>query len=118
MPGYDTHGLPLELKALASMKARRGSLTPQQVREGAKREAEKGIEVQAQEFSEFGGMGAFGTGEAYRTLDWSYEKRQLGVFKEMARKGLSERSLHEVLAGLKELNQSDLFGYRSDNDAS
>lgn len=26
-------------------------------------------------------------GAAYRTMDWSYEKRQLGVVREMVRKG-------------------------------
>lgn len=43
--------------------------------------------MQSSEFREFGGLGAFGEEEGYRTMDWSYEKRQLGVVREMVRKG-------------------------------
>ncbi|KAI5475544.1 isoleucyl-trna synthetase [Pseudohyphozyma bogoriensis] len=88
VPGYDTHGLPLELKALATINIPRDQLTPQEIRAAARKEAEGGVELQGGEFREFGGLGAFGRGEAYRTLDWSYEKRQLEVFTEMVKKGL------------------------------
>lgn len=43
--------------------------------------------MQSSEFREFGGLGAFEKGQGYRTMDWSYEKRQLGVVREMVRKG-------------------------------
>lgn len=91
VPGYDTHGLPLELKALSALKLPAASLSPQKIRAAARQEAEKGIEVQGREFREFGGMGAFGPGEAYQTMDWTYEKRQLQVVSEMVAKGASSR---------------------------
>lgn len=87
VPGYDTHGLPLELKALSALKAPAASLTPRAIRAAARKEAEKGVAVQSSEFREFGGLGAFEKGQGYRTMDWSYEKRQLGVVREMVRKG-------------------------------
>lgn len=58
------------------------------IRAAARKEAEKGVEIQGNEFREFGCIGAFGKGEAYRTMDWSYERRQLGVVREMVRKGM------------------------------
>lgn len=92
VPGYDTHGLPLELKALSTLKLPASSLTPQLIRKAARAEASKGVAIQEEEFRMFGGLGAFGTGEGYKTMDWCYEKRELGVVREMVRKGLFFRS--------------------------
>lgn len=87
VPGYDTHGLPLELKALSTLKLPAASLTPQVIRAAARQEAEKGIRVQGEEFRSFAGMGAFADKDAYKTMEWGYEKRQLGIVREMVRKG-------------------------------
>lgn len=103
VPGYDTHGLPLELKALSALKAPAGTLTPQMIRAAARKEAQKGVAVQSAEFREFGGMGAFGDVEGYYTMEWGYEKRQLGVVREMVRKGKSSSILcpsRELIEGL------------------
>lgn len=32
-------------------------------------------------------MGAFADEDAYKTMEWGYEKRQLGIVREMVRKG-------------------------------
>ncbi|GAA5862969.1 hypothetical protein JCM3774_006704 [Rhodotorula dairenensis] len=85
-PGFDTHGLPLELKALAALGKPASSLSPQQIRRAARREAEKGIKVQTGEFKTFAVMGDWKN--PYRTMDWSYEKRQLEVVRDMVKKGL------------------------------
>lgn len=87
VPGFDTHGLPLELKALAALKLPAASLTPQAIRDAARKEAERGIQIQTAEFKEFASLGAWGEGEAYRTMEWGYEKRQLEIVREMVRKG-------------------------------
>ncbi|GAA5926472.1 hypothetical protein JCM10213_002362 [Rhodosporidiobolus nylandii] len=85
-PGYDTHGLPLELKALSALGKPASSLSPQEIRAAARAEAEKGVEVQTGEFRSFAVMGDFD--RPYRTMDWSYEKRQLEVVRDMVGKGL------------------------------
>lgn len=87
IPGYDTHGLPLELKALSALKQPASSLTPQVIRAAARKEAEKGIATQGEEFRSFCGIGAFDDGDAYKTMNWQYERRQLQVVREMVRKG-------------------------------
>jgi isoleucyl-tRNA synthetase len=56
-------------------------LTPQEIRSAARKEAEKGVE----EFKSFAVMGDFA--KPYRTMDWSYEKRQLEVVRDMVGKG-------------------------------
>ncbi|GAA5903873.1 isoleucine--tRNA ligase ISM1 [Sporobolomyces salmoneus] len=86
VPGFDTHGLPLELKALSALKKPASSLTAQEIRSAARKEAEKGIELQKGEFKSFAVMGDWDN--PYKTMDWSYEKRQLGVVKDMVGKGL------------------------------
>ncbi|GAA6059397.1 hypothetical protein JCM10212_003629 [Sporobolomyces blumeae] len=86
VPGFDTHGLPLELKALSALKKPASSLLPQEIRAAARREAEKGIELQTGEFKSFAVMGEWE--KPYKTMDWSYEKRQLQVVRDMVGKGL------------------------------
>ncbi|CEQ39985.1 SPOSA6832_01558, partial [Sporobolomyces salmonicolor] len=86
VPGFDTHGLPLELKALSALKKPASTLTPQQIRAAARKEAKKGIEVQKEEFKSFAVMGDWA--RPYKTMEWGYERRQLEVVKEMVRQGL------------------------------
>lgn len=87
VPGFDTHGLPLELKALSALKKPASSLSPQEIRAAARAEAEKGIEIQSGEFKTFGVMGDWEN--PYRTMDWRYERRQLEVVRDMVDKGAS-----------------------------
>ncbi|BGP06220.1 isoleucine-tRNA ligase [Rhodotorula toruloides] len=85
-PGFDTHGLPLELKALATLSTPHSSLTPSQIRSAARAEAEKGIEIQKEEFRSFAVMGDWE--RPYRTMDWEFERRQLRVVRDMVGRGL------------------------------
>ncbi|GAA6001181.1 hypothetical protein JCM10207_007447 [Rhodosporidiobolus poonsookiae] len=86
VPGYDTHGLPLELKALSALGKPASSLTPQEIRAAARKEAEKGVELQKGEFESLAVMGDWE--RPYRTMDWAYERRQLEVVRDMVSKGL------------------------------
>ncbi|KAG0343952.1 hypothetical protein BG004_004867 [Podila humilis] len=90
-PGWDCHGLPIELKALSELKAMdRTKLSPIQVREVAQASARAAIAVQKQEFLSYGVMGEFENG--YLTMDKDFETRQLKVFYEMMSKGLIYRA--------------------------
>jgi len=73
------------LKALSALKKPASSLTPQEIRSAARKEAEKGIELQKGEFKSFAVMGDWDN--PYKTMDWSYERRQLEVVRDMVRKG-------------------------------
>ncbi|KAF9217707.1 hypothetical protein BGZ59_000625 [Podila verticillata] len=90
-PGWDCHGLPIELKALAELKVMdRTKLSPIEVRQVAQASARAAIAVQKQEFLSYGIMGDFDNG--YQTMDKDFETRQLKVFYEMMNKGLIYRA--------------------------
>ena len=84
VPGWDCHGLPIELKALEALGAKHGSATaadPLAIRAAAKSFAEAARKRQAAEFKRWGVLGDWDgeEGEAYYiTMLPSYEARQLG----------------------------------------
>ncbi|OAQ31649.1 isoleucine--tRNA ligase [Linnemannia elongata AG-77] len=90
-PGWDCHGLPIELKALSELKIKdRSHLSPMDVRTVAQASARAAIAVQKEEFLSYGIMGDFDNG--YLTMDKDFETRQLKVFYEMMNKGLIYRA--------------------------
>lgn len=95
IPGWDCHGLPIELKALELLKgAQRNELTPQKIRTQAKSFALSQIEVQKKEFVRWGVLGDWD--DPYLTMDPRYEAQQLGVFLKMFSAGLIYRDYKPV----------------------
>ncbi|KAF9968088.1 hypothetical protein BGZ70_006750 [Mortierella alpina] len=90
-PGWDCHGLPIELKALAELRIKdRSTLSPMDIRTVAQASAKAAIAIQKSEFLSYGIMGDFDNG--YQTMDKDFETRQLKVFYEMMNKGLIYRA--------------------------
>ncbi len=86
VPGWDTHGLPIELKVLQSMKSsERQSLTPVKLREKAKSFALKTVESQKEQFKRYGIWADWE--DPYVTLQPEYEAAQLKVFGKMVTNG-------------------------------
>ncbi|WYM01676.1 MAG: isoleucine--tRNA ligase [Gloeotrichia echinulata CP02] len=95
VPGWDCHGLPIELKVLQNMKsAERQNLTPLQLRQKAKQFAQETVKEQSQSFQRYGVWGDFT--HPYLTLQPEYEAAQIGVFGEMFLKGYIYRGLKPV----------------------
>ena len=95
VPGWDCHGLPIELKVLQSLDMKtRKSLTPMKMRAKAKSFALKTIEEQAGQFQRYGVWGNFN--DRYQTLDPAYEAAQLEVFGKMFLQGNIYRGLKPV----------------------
>jgi isoleucyl-tRNA synthetase len=90
VPGWDCHGLPIEVKALQALKKSHDTLSPIAVRKAARKLAEKTIEEQKAGFKEWAVMGDWDN--AYKTMDPAFELRQLNVFKAMVEKGLIYRA--------------------------
>ncbi|CAG8499014.1 1003_t:CDS:10 [Cetraspora pellucida] len=84
IPGWDCHGLPIELKALSELNVDKSSLTPMQIRSTARKCALSTIETQKSEFMSWAIMGDWDN--PYKTLDKEYEVRQLNLFHEMVKK--------------------------------
>ncbi|MDJ0735721.1 MAG: isoleucine--tRNA ligase [Nostocaceae cyanobacterium] len=95
IPGWDCHGLPIELKVLQKMKsAERQSLTPLGLRQKAKEFALTTIEEQRESFKRYGVWGDWE--HPYLTLKPEYEAAQIGVFGQMVLKGYIYRGLKPV----------------------
>ncbi|XP_077440129.1 isoleucine--tRNA ligase, mitochondrial isoform X2 [Vanacampus margaritifer] len=84
IPGWDCHGLPIELKALGELGS--VDLSPLQIRDKARKFAKGAIERQKAAFQRWGVMADWG--QCYYTYDGAYEAAQLKVFQEMHSKGL------------------------------
>uniref|UniRef100_H3CIN2 Isoleucine--tRNA ligase, mitochondrial n=1 Tax=Tetraodon nigroviridis TaxID=99883 RepID=H3CIN2_TETNG len=83
IPGWDCHGLPIELKALGELTP--SSLTPLQIRQKARAFAEEAITRQKAAFQRWGVMADWD--HCYYTHHGVYEAAQLKVFQEMHGKG-------------------------------
>ena len=86
VPGWDCHGLPIELKVLQTMKSEeRQALTPITLREKAAAYAKEAVEKQSKSFQRYGVIGDFDN--PYLTLLPEYEAAQIRVFGEMYKQG-------------------------------
>ncbi|EOD50672.1 putative isoleucyl-trna synthetase protein [Neofusicoccum parvum UCRNP2] len=95
IPGWDCHGLPIEVKALQALgNPDRDQLSPVEVRAAARRLAERTVEEQKEGFRKWAVMGDWD--RAYRTMEKGFEMRQLGIFKDMVEKGLIYRQFKPV----------------------
>ncbi|HIK35668.1 MAG TPA: isoleucine--tRNA ligase [Thermosynechococcus sp. M98_K2018_005] len=94
-PGWDCHGLPIELKVLQNLKPeQRAQLTPLTLRQKAKEFALKTVAEQKQSFQRYGVWGDWT--HPYLTLTPDYEAAQIGVFGEMVLRGYIYRGLKPV----------------------
>ncbi|XP_012737303.2 isoleucine--tRNA ligase, mitochondrial isoform X3 [Fundulus heteroclitus] len=84
VPGWDCHGLPIELKALGELGT--SGLSALQIRQKAREFAEGAIARQKAAFQRWGVMADWD--QCYYTFDGAYEAAQLNVFQEMHSKGL------------------------------
>ncbi len=95
VPGWDCHGLPIELKVLQAMDAdARANLTPIKLRYKAKAFALKTIDRQRDSFKRYGIWGDWD--HPYMTMTPDYEAAQLEVFGQMYLKGYIYRGLKSV----------------------
>ncbi|KAL2427281.1 Isoleucine-tRNA ligase [Exophiala dermatitidis] len=92
VPGWDCHGLPIELKALEQHGWERGlgqGVDPVAIRKAARKFAYKTIEKQMAGFRSWAVMADWNN--HWKTMDKSFELRQLAVFQAMAQHGLIYR---------------------------
>ena len=95
IPGWDCHGLPIELKVLQKLDhEKRQSLTPIKLRKKAAEYALKQVENQKKGFKRWGVWGDWEN--PYLTLNSKYEASQIKVFGSMALKGHIYRGLKPV----------------------
>lgn len=94
VPGYDTHGLPIELKALSSLGDKKAGISKLELRKICKEFATEHIDVMNSQFARLGVQGDFAN--PYLTLSPEFEARQVEIFGEMAKKGYIYKGMKAV----------------------
>ena len=94
VPGYDTHGLPIELKALSSLGDKKADVSKLELRQICKEFATEHIGVMNEQFKRLGVQGDFEN--PYLTLRPEFEARQVEIFGEMAKKGYIYKGMKAV----------------------
>jgi isoleucyl-tRNA synthetase len=95
VPGWDCHGLPIELKVLHSLQGEeRATLSPIQLRKKALQFATDAMETQKAAFKRYGVWGDWST--PYYTAQPAYEAAQINVFGKMVQRGYIYRGKKPV----------------------
>jgi len=94
VPGWDTHGLPIEQQTIKAHKVDRHKIDVTAFRQLCKEYALKYVDIQREEFKRLGVQGDWEN--PYITLDPAYEAVQIGVFGEMAKRGYIYKGLKPV----------------------
>lgn len=85
VPGWDTHGLPIELKAIETVGLDMHSKDQVGFRKACAEYAMKYVGIQRDEFKRLGARGDWAN--PYVTLNPEFEAEEIGVFGEMVKKG-------------------------------
>jgi isoleucyl-tRNA synthetase len=88
-PGWDCHGLPIELIALKEMNTDKNKVDKIVFRKQAATFAKKFVNIQKEEFKRLGVIADWDS--PYLTLDHKYEASIVKVFKELVEKGYVSR---------------------------
>ena len=94
VPGWDTHGLPIELKAMKAIGVENGAIEPVELRKHCADYAMKHVHNQMAQFKRLGSLGDYD--HPYLTLRPEYEARQVRVFGKMAKDGYMYKGLKPV----------------------
>ena len=94
IPGWDTHGLPIEHAVIKNTGLNRHEMSPLDLRNKCREYALNCVEEQKQDFIRFGVLGEWD--RPYLTLRPEFEVKQIGVFGEMAKRGYIYKGLKTV----------------------
>lgn len=89
VPGWDCHGLPIELHVLKELKENKDSLDTVGIRKKCRKYAEKFVKIMMEEFKRLGVFGDFKN--PYLTMSAKYEAKILEVLGEIYKKGFIYR---------------------------
>ncbi len=94
VPGYDCHGLPIEIKVDEKLGHKKLSMPVPEVLEACRAYAQKYVDLQTEQFERIGCFGRWQT--PYKTMSRSYEARTLEGFYGFLEKGFVYRGLKPV----------------------
>ncbi len=94
IPGWDTHGLPIEHAVIKNTGLNRHEMSALDLRQKCKEYALECVEDQKQDFIRFGVLGEWD--RPYLTLRPEFEVKEIGIFGEMAKRGHIYKGLKTV----------------------
>lgn len=94
IPGWDTHGLPIELKVTEALGDKAKDMDPLEIRKLCTEYAHKWVDVQREGFKRLGIIGDWEN--PYLTLNPEYEAKQLEVFGELYDNGYIFKGLKPI----------------------
>ena len=94
VPGWDCHGLPIEVKVVAEVGENAKTMEKTELRKLCQKYASKYVKLQSQQFESLGIFGDFKN--PYLTLKPQYEKGILEIFAELTGKGLVYKQLKPI----------------------
>lgn len=95
VPGWDTHGLPIELAVERELGPKRQSMSAAEIRKACRDYAMKFVEIQRKEFKRLGVLGDWD--HPYLTLDHTYEGAIASALATFARGGWLYRGKKPVI---------------------
>ncbi|MGI6030696.1 MAG: isoleucine--tRNA ligase [Eubacteriales bacterium] len=94
IPGWDTHGLPIEQQAIKKLGINRHEAGPVKFRKACEEFARSCVDTQREQRKRLGGIGDWD--HPYLTLLPEFEGKQIEIFGEMAKKGYIYKGLKPV----------------------
>jgi isoleucyl-tRNA synthetase len=94
VPGWDCHGLPIEIKVDESLGRKKLEMQPLQVRNACRAYADKYLDLQRSQFKRLGILGQWD--EPYSTMTPQYEAAVIESFYEFFEKGMVYKGLKPV----------------------
>ncbi len=95
VPGWDCHGLPIELKVDKELGSKKREMDPVTFRKACREYAQKWVVAQREDFQRLGILGAWNA--PYRTMDYGYQATIARSFGEFLAKGLVTFGFKAVL---------------------
>ncbi len=94
MPGWDCHGLPIEIKVDNELGAKKAQMSAGEIRRACRKYAEKYVDLQRTDFKRLGVFGQWD--DPYLTMSAQYQSVIAGAFVEFLDRGYVYKGLKPV----------------------
>src|SRR6478735_10931756 len=94
VPGWDCHGLPIEIKVDSELGSKKAQMTAVQIRRACRKYAEKYVDIQRQDFKRLGVLGRWE--DPYLTMSAKYQSVIAGAFVDFLDRGYVYKGLKPV----------------------
>jgi isoleucyl-tRNA synthetase len=94
VPGWDCHGLPIEIKVDSELGAKKAQMSPVEIRRACRQYAQKYVDLQRTDFKRLGVLGQWD--DPYLTMSAQYQSVIAGAFVDFLEKGYVYKGLKPV----------------------